>query len=664
MAAQRRFGIALLIAALSGCAANPYVSVPREPSPLPDRPQQGKSLAQSLRYADALYDAYENKLIEEYDRQRALSGGLLTLGALGVGLAASRAHADNLLGVALGGGLAYQLGTWNTNDGRLGLYLEGMKAINCAKAALVPLQLDESVLSRADQLQVEVGNQVKVAARAGGDVLSAMSEVARLRAAGSAVTALEANAQTELASLVTLLNDANTLAAQAAGQRLRVQGASHNFEQTIDRIRTTVDAALKGTLADISKLPDAIASFNRYASAVVPGVQLDASRNAAVAGLNKKVGPIAPPVTAQARSERSRLQAEDQDPSSALAQALGAMRAEQHYLAWLISRLRGAVEVSSAEQIKSRLDGCGVDAKVVSALSVTRATLNFVAGTAGVETVGVKGGTQPHAASWASLPHTGMSFTLTAGNVLVVAAGADAVAGQSHTLNVTDASGATAAIVITITAAVPAVTTKVVVLAANPTTAQSAESCLGSWRPAPEAVCFMQARIGTPVDGRFGSQSCRAYSAHGVASRQGSTPTPAGLADLVKEAGLPADASSTVLGAWLVRQRLTQCAGAQLPTLEKAEEIITAGASCAPKRAACPVEGAQCELECALSDTQLTRLRRQLNVAEGKGFDRPLRDALRAFGAGELPSNPEGRYTPAVANHPFQHSGIRSLEFT
>jgi hypothetical protein len=170
------FLMVLLSVIISGCASNPYIKNTRPSAKEnlhPDAPNLEKgTIEYSLKYADDTYDAYEAKLSEEFERQQLVSDGLLTLAASALGLAAYGADTDAILGVGLGGAWAYQLGTWNSNKNRLGIYIEGMKALSCGKIAIAPLRISEEKLSNIKERGNALYTAIEEAANATGQVTS------------------------------------------------------------------------------------------------------------------------------------------------------------------------------------------------------------------------------------------------------------------------------------------------------------------------------------------------------------------------------------------------------------------------------------------------------------------------------------------------------------
>lgn len=653
----KRAGFLALAASLgSGCAINPYVTPPRPASfakgdlvaagGAPAAAAAPGSMASAIQYADALYDAYEGKLAEDFERQRALSGGLLTLGALGVALAAGKAHPDAILGTALTGALAYQLGTWNTSHGRLGIYVEGMKAVACAKSAIAPLRIDETELERVRHLASSASTTVADAAEAAGELTYWLSRVASARDEKTPALKLEKAVKAEEAALTATLNQANDAISRASGLERRVRYAAQSLDATLDKVRLTINRALNGTLADLAQLPKLIGSLNSYANVFAPGIQLDPAIQRAVTGLNSRLKPG----DTTAQGSQPKPSTATGDTSAELAATLGRVQARHRVLARAVSELKGAVEATTIDQLNSSLAGCMVDeSKITTALALDRPSVALVSGEARTSYVTISGGTRPYAATLTDLPAKGINVAAF-GEVLTVSATADTTPGQTYRVRVTDAAGASVTLPIAVEAGNAA--TRPAGDAPAPAAAPRAEEsgCIGSYKPSAEEICLVQARIGVKVDGDFSGGSCSAYRRNATARAFGAQITADAVREFRRAADLPDDAGAATLGAWLVTQGVKQCRGAQLPAREAAERELAQSASCAPKPATCRVAGANCGLECEMSNGQIARLRMKLNVdATTPGFDGALRSALRAFQAERKLLDRSGNYTPETA---------------
>lgn len=328
--------VVLVALILGGCASSPYIANTRPVPPQPtgaagtesskvQAPAGAGTLPYALAYADATYDAYQAKLEEEYRRQQQLSNGLLTLGALTLGAAIGNAHRDVLITAAVGGGLAYQLGSWNSNDGRLGIYIEGMKAMACAKAAVAPLRMSEATRKRIDQSERDLTTALR-------DAAVPLADTTRwLNVAGASQVPNSETAQTartEITDAGARFNQANDLLKLPNGIGQKVDGAGAMLEPKIDTIRGLIDEALKGTLAKLSSLPKQISSISEYANIFAPGLTLNTAFSDRIAGINDTLKPPKPTTENKKGGPATESAAAPPplEPRDQLAEALGRLR--------------------------------------------------------------------------------------------------------------------------------------------------------------------------------------------------------------------------------------------------------------------------------------------------------------------------------------------------
>jgi len=504
-----RVVVCLTAFALSSCATSPYIANTRPTAP---GSAAGLALAATasgqtsalpgtlpyaLAYADATYDAYRAKLGEEFTRQQQLSNGLLTLGALTVGAAIGKAHRDVVITAALGGGLAYQLGTWNSNDGRLGIYLEGMKAMACVKAAVAPLRVSEETRKRMDKSE-----RLMLVALSNASV--ALADTTRwLDFAGasqvlSADTAL--SARTEISEATALFSQANDLLKLSNGFGQKVDGAGAMLEPKIDAIQGLIDEALKGTLSKLSSLPQQISSITQYANVFAPGLSLNTTFDDRIAGINGILNPKKS--TAEALvSGTSPTTPPALDPRAELSAALGRLIGARVVLAARMAALSGAIERPNT-QVQADLATCGVDTtKLSQGISLDRSQIVLTAGQAGTSWVSVAGGTMPYTATPMDTPTKGITVVAPAGGaVVMVVADAATVAGSTYKVRVEDSAKAAALLTIKVEAKADAL-------------AAAADRTCGGFDAKNSALtCLVQNVVGAKPTGLMDSDTCARFT--------------------------------------------------------------------------------------------------------------------------------------------------------
>jgi hypothetical protein len=505
MAARTRHATALVAAALvvAGCAGTPFVEDARAPAlhhlqRAPAGPPG--TLNYALSYADATYDGYRAKLREELERSNQLAQGLLTLGTLAVGAAIGNAHRDVLITAALGGGLAYQLGTWNQSSDRLDVYLEGMKAMACAKAAVAPLRLSGEARKEIADAEKEIAVETKLVA----DALAATVRwlnVAMASQTPNSETAQAARAEiADTAALFALLND---LHQRAAGLRQNADGAGAMLEARIDEMRRQIDAAIKARQASLASLPQQIGAIANYANTIVPGLKLDATLQSRIAKLNEELAARSrQKSTAQsAQPDKPRdAVAPPLEPRDELSTAYGKLFASRRLLAIPTSKLAGAID-RATNRVKEDLAGCNVDAtKLAASMHLTRTEIEFTAGQSKQSRVQIIGGTQPFTAVAMDTPMPGLLPVVQAGaSEVLVVADTTTVAGGTYQINVQDAAQNSALL-----------TLRVLPPAAASTTPGTRE-CTGSGWSNRTLACFVQHSVGTKATGTKDTGTCEAF---------------------------------------------------------------------------------------------------------------------------------------------------------
>ncbi|MFG6433546.1 hypothetical protein [Roseateles sp. LYH14W] len=458
------------------------------------------TLNYAMSYADATYDGYRAKLREELERSNQLGQGLLTLSTLAVGAAIGNAHRDVLITAALGGGLAYQLGTWNQSSDRLDVYLEGMKAMACAKAAVAPLRLSEAARNEIVAAEQAVGIATTPVADALADTVRWLN-VAMASQTPDSETAQTARAEiAETAALFTRLNE---LHQRSASLRQNADGAGAMLEARIDEMRRQIDVAIKSRQATLASLPQQIGAIASYANTIVPGLQLDTAFQTRVAAIKSQLPTgSGQQSTAQfARDNKARDAAPAPlEPRDHLASALGRLQAKRALLAIQAARLTGTTD-RATNRVKEDLAGCNVDAtKLAVNMRLARTQIEFTAGQSKQSRVPIIGGTQQFTATPVDTPMPGLLSVIQPGaSEVLIIADTTTVAG-TYQINVQDAAQNSALLTLTV---LPAA-------AATPATPTTRE-CTGSGWSNRTLACFVQHSVGTKATGTKDASTCEAF---------------------------------------------------------------------------------------------------------------------------------------------------------
>jgi len=650
--------------AISGCASNPYITDPRpsysEMNGASCRSGPACAASGSIeyawRYADNTYESYEAKLSQEFSRQQFLSGGLLTLGAAIIGMAVGHANNYWMAGTALTAGTIYQLGTWNSSKDRLGIYIEGMKAVSCAQSAVEPLRIGAGGIANIQNDEARVREDIEHAAKAAGKVMTWLAIVGDQNRQNP--SSLERKAESELASMGVLFKKGNDAISHAARLEQGVQEAGGLLENTLKDIRTSVDAALNGTLADLSNLPKFISNLSASASMFAPGLDLDSVFKGAVAATNvasKKGGLLMG--SPESGSPLDAVREAPIDPVLKLAGALGDLSSRHTLLAASISRLKGTLGKAAPSQsrVRNSLAGCGIDLEKLNlGLHLDRSAVAFKAGIAGISMVTLSGGTLPYAASFVDLPAPkGISFSLSR-EVLMVSATGDTEVGNSTQVKVADSAGSTAFLTISVEDKTASATTGTT----NKSTSAKKESssldavCIGQQNRSAEELCLIQSVIGVKVTGWFKEQSCRAFLSNPLTQKFGGRINDDGTMEAVYgAAGFASAPDSKQIRAKLSERGVKLCRGQPTGSEAGNATLPAAGAAAATVLSrTCEVEGSRTDFECRQSKSDVRELRRELGVSPTpEKFDVDLRNALSRFQETEKLDQRKGDYTQETA---------------
>jgi hypothetical protein len=420
---SRGKGLCALTAAMSivlvGCA-NPYVRVI---APDTSKSYPPASLAYALEYSRTYHDAYRDKVIELGDAERTLSNGLITLGGVLVGLAASKAHSSATGGVAILGGLGYTLGVFNTDKRRSLIYVAGMKALECANDAVTPLNLGAQALSDLQSQMSDVKESSSALSKRIGAVEADIIIVSQRvpKAESSIQSARQAvNATQEIL--------ARASQAHVAGNELLAKHglAGEHLRNAVQKIDAAVLDELRGTEAAIQSVPSIIADLAVNTKVFSDLARPPAAPASGAAAEDAPHGKVVRSVEARIRRDKEQL-----DLLTALATSVAALKSETSLLESRSQRLSGIVASIQKDARGDRLKTCKVEG-VETTMTVTPQTLTFDEKTANTQMLLVKGGKQNYSAQFAQSAHPGLSIEAASpflrSDVIAVTATKDATA--------------------------------------------------------------------------------------------------------------------------------------------------------------------------------------------------------------------------------------------
>ena len=433
-ASLRRTAALAVTLTLSACASHPFVSwdEPVRPAndPIP--------LTSAITYADSARQKYEQALIAEVKRRMDLSNGLIVLGAVTIGLVAGDARRGWVLGSAMAGGTAYTLGTWNSSDPREQIYLEGAKAMICAKDAMLPLSASTTQLMAFDQRLTALSAQIT-------KVNNDLGTLKSLLPTSGADTQLLEAAQTATMAASDLLKTARKTL--GAGDNLRTQRAQagEKLVSGVQSIRNLVDNALKKTIPSLSALPGVISGLAKQANIFVPGAGDALAGNLTAFG-KPPVGAPGQQQSAGADVIAKALAA----ANNALRNALANLNRSSLELESEVSRVTAEVNAVNAARSIEKLKSCGIDADTDMHISRDRVTLTEK--DTSTEYVRVTGGKKPYTARVSRKPAQIDVHSPFSGDSTVEIVGTDkTAAGMIFNVDIEDAAGNIKSVTVTIT---------------------------------------------------------------------------------------------------------------------------------------------------------------------------------------------------------------------
>lgn len=378
-----RVACASIIALLTGCAS-PYVATDRSVVAQQLKPQV---LGDAIRQARARSLDYRDKVVELGESERLLSNSLLTLGAVIVGASVAKVHSSAITGGALLAGTAYTIGTFNTDKRRGAIYLAGMKAVDCAIAAVIPLALsDEAQKDLDEQKKALNGEPAPNLSKAAGKVDQWAVQAKGSRNALYFQAAIE-SAQAGLAAAAAAATKANGASAAAANRNLRAEEMGYLLVGTVKDIDAAVLLEIRGTEGSIQAVPGLVATIQTSAGLFAPA-----------AGGSTEAAPRSGGQPDPAAPKPDVPTVDDLRVMNELGTAIGALRwatMDVEGRAERLASLATPVNSQSAEALKL----CKVEA-TLKPMTVTPPAVTFTAKKAGTQTVQIAGGNGNYAGAF------------------------------------------------------------------------------------------------------------------------------------------------------------------------------------------------------------------------------------------------------------------------
>lgn len=427
------------LSVMSGCATDPYVTLP---APVVTHLDYDQGVA----YANAARLQYQSALSKSTKDSNQLSNTLIVLGGIGVGMGFGGAHRSALGYTALIGGTAYTLGNWNSSQPRESAYLEGMKAMDCVLIAAEPLYVSSQSRQR---LANSMSNFPSAMTNLNISIAAVESEADRLTKQQSK----DAKRAKSAVNIVKgILNTANATYASALQLEAARENSGTAIFDTVNSVNTLVTQAIHGTIPNLSALPDVIKGLAATSDIFVPGAGIADSLSKISAGTSSS--PVAPPANGQPDALLSaspdKQKKITQPKASSLDGLLAEMKTNAAILASLVQQIKLEVESSNGTQSVEKMRACGVTVDL--AIHVEPAQLTFSEGKSATKYLIVSGGKKPYTAAVLdnSAPITAKSPFPSGDSKVDVIASDKTKGGDSYEVYIQDAAGKSIAIPVSI----------------------------------------------------------------------------------------------------------------------------------------------------------------------------------------------------------------------
>lgn len=385
----------VVAAVLSGCA-NPILrieapgySVDASKAPIREPESMGEA-TQKLNHLRAKY--YEAILYQTGQTQDATTG-LVWLGTVIAGMAVGNVHRDGIVGASLIGGTTYGLSRTQLDARRILVWTEGIKALDCAKEAALPLDIGTA---RREQLELARAalSEGRIRVKSARDRVQ--TEVDKLATTPSDLTRRghEAVSKTDAA-----LNEADKT--QAAALDLLQASRGGELSVTVDRIHTKVTEVMGSILVDISSVKQMVAGLGGFASIFAPGAGIESTLGGAFANYGQaKVDAIKEDT--------------DADVAAALDNAMTALEREMQELSAAQARVSGLLTEVNLAAVSAALKKCDV-AGVATPLALVPSSLDFEEKVAATKGFTISGGTPPYVVTMLDAAPDGLSLLFSGG---------------------------------------------------------------------------------------------------------------------------------------------------------------------------------------------------------------------------------------------------------
>jgi hypothetical protein len=432
--------IIALATLLAGCAGAPIIKIDQPGLMSGKENAQPPTLPEARMQLLAVRSKYREAIADQLRVTQFSGAGLVVLGAAVTGLAAGGVHRDAILGASLLGGTAYAVGNLTLDRRRVLAFDAGIRALDCAHAAVIPLDLgaerlgalqkaNASLKRTRSELETSSLALRKLAGPLQSESLLDPTSSADLRALLAQIdAALESSEKTRKAA-ARLTEDTREIAAR--------------LQNTVNTIAARVDGFIAQTVPDLTAVPQAIAGLGGFAAAFAPGAGIDKTL---AESMNKAANKV---MAKTARGGEAGKRVEQLETAMTKASTLVD---NLSVASDAVIELLGAVDGTA---VVGALKACNV-ADVALPLSLEPTVLLVDARGGPGKGFAIRGGTKPYMVRWLDAAADGLSLTFAGGfsDLAQVSAGKE-VPGGGYRLQVSDAAGGSIQLVVTVNGTQP-----------------------------------------------------------------------------------------------------------------------------------------------------------------------------------------------------------------
>ncbi|MFY9510020.1 MAG: hypothetical protein WAQ05_03505, partial [Rubrivivax sp.] len=421
---------------LAGCAGPPLVGLKSPGFSVAESESAATSmtLPEARKLLFRLRATYREAMADQLNTTQMSSSTLVGLGVLVAGLAAGKAHPDAIVGASLIGGGSFAIASLTLDRRRVLAFDAGIRALDCAHAAVIPLDLDETQLKTLAE-----ANRRLVAART-----AAATAAARAQTSLEAATKEKAADDAALASATKSITGMNAALAEADKSRKAADKLATDTREIGRRLHNAVlgiaakvDGVIAATVPDVSAVQQVLAGLGGFASAFAPGAGIDKTLADALGRYNQATPPGAKSAAATAQALETDLRAMDEAARELIAATTAVNEA--------LAPVDGAAVVTA-------LKACNV-ADVVLPLALEPATLALEAKAGSGKGFAISGGSKPYSVRLLDAPAEGLTISFAGGltDTAIVAA-SDKVPADSYRVLVNDSIGSSRQLVVNVSA--------------------------------------------------------------------------------------------------------------------------------------------------------------------------------------------------------------------